>query len=190
MSHNPKIIFLVGRPGSGKGTQLHFLTQKTGFEVVRTGEMLRSKAKEEDLLGREVKRALDSGLLIPTPIIFSLWMPSILEFHEGGSKGIIFDGNPRKLYEAHLLEELFLMLSWGEPTLLYVDISEEESCKRLEKRGRDDDTEEYIKERLRWFKEEVLPVVDYYRNKGRIIEIDGEKSIEEVNQEIEKKLIL
>ncbi len=191
MEKNPaKIIFLVGRPGSGKGTQLRFLTEKTGFSVIRTGDMLREKAREDSLLGREVKKALDGGLLIPTPIVFSLWMPNILNFHEEGVKGIIFDGNPRKLYEAHLLEELFLMLSWGEPVLVYVKISEEESYKRLEKRGRSDDTQEDIKERLRWFNEEVVPVVEYYKKKGKIIEIDGEKSIEDVNREIEEKLIL
>ncbi len=182
-----KVIFLIGRPGCGKGTQLKFLTEKTGFSVVRTGEMLREKAKEDNLVGRKVAKSLSEGGLIPTPVVFSLWMPLMLRFNEDRVKGVIFDGNPRKLYEAHLLEELFLMLEWESPYAIYINISEEEALERLKKRGRDDDREEDIKERLGWFKEEVLPVRDYYFKKDKLIEINGEQSVEEVFKEIEEK---
>ncbi len=188
MSKKKSVIFFIGRPGCGKGTQIQFLKEKTGFEVIRTGEMLRKEAKKNSLLGKIVKDVLEKGKLIPTPVVFSLWMPIILKLNEKKVKGVIFDGNPRKLYEAHMLEELFSMLKWDDPYLLYLQISEKESFIRLQRRGREDDRKEDIKERLRWFKKEVEPVAGYYRKKKRAIEVDGEDTKEKVWKEIEKKL--
>ncbi len=182
-----KIIFLIGRPGCGKGTQLKFLTEKTGFSVVNTGELLRQKAKEEDVIGSNVSEVLKKGGLIPTPVVFSLWMPLVIERYNKKEKGLIFDGNPRKLYEAQMLEELFLMLKIDSPIVIYIKISEEESYLRLRKREREDDKEEDIKERLRWFKEEVEPIIAYYSGKNALIEINGEQSVEDVFKEIEEK---
>ncbi len=188
MQESPNIFFLVGRPGSGKGTQLSFLKEMTGFDVVKTGDLLRERAEKKDIVGEKTKEVLSEGKLIPTPIVFSLWMPLIIDLLGKNTKGLIFDGNPRKLYEAHMLEELFSMLDFKEPIALYVRISEEEACERLLKRGREDDREKDIKERLRWFKEEVMPVVDYYSKKDRLIEVNGEQSPEAVWREIEKKI--
>ncbi len=182
-----KVIFLIGRPGCGKGTQLKFLVEKTGFSVVNTGDLLREKAKEEDVIGNNVSEVLKKGGLIPTPVVFSLWMPFIIECYNKKEKGIIFDGNPRKLYEARMLDELFLMLKIDSPMVIYIKISEEESYSRLEKRRREDDKEEDIRERLRWFKEEVEPVIEHYSEKNVLIEINGEQSVEDVFQEIEEK---
>jgi adenylate kinase family enzyme len=182
-----KVIFLIGRPGCGKGTQLKFLKEKTGFSVVNTGELLRKKAEEKDVVGDKVSKVLEKGGLIPTPVVFSLWMPLVIECYNKKEKGLIFDGNPRKLYEARMLEELFLMLEIESLTMIYIRISEEEARLRLEKRGREDDNEEDIKERLRWFKEEVEPVIDYYFEKNALIEINGEQSVEDVSKEIEEK---
>ncbi len=182
-----KVIFLIGRSGCGKGTQLKFLKEKTGFSVVNTGELLRTKAKEDDIIGNKIFEVLRKGGLIPTPIVFSLWMPLVIECYNKKEKGLIFDGNPRKLYEARMLEELFLMLEIGFPTVIYIKISEEEAHLRLEKRGRENDNKEDVSERLRWFKEEVEPVIDYYSQKNALIEINGEQSIEDVSKEIEEK---
>ncbi len=183
-----KVIFLIGRPGCGKGTQLKFLTEKTNFSVINTGELLREKAKDSDLIGRKINEILKKGGLIPTPVVFSLWMPRILDFYNQEEKGIIFDGNPRKLYEAKMLEELFLMLGVSSPKVIYIKISEEESLLRLKKRGREDDREEEIEERLEWFKKEVLPVVEYYSSKDDLIEINGEQKVEDVFKEIEREI--
>jgi len=182
------VFFLIGRPGSGKGTQLSFLKEMTGFDVVKTGNLLRERAREKDIIGKKIKEVLSEGKLIPTPIVFSLWMPLIIDYFGKNTRGLIFDGNPRKLYEAHMLEELFSMLDFKEPIALYVKISEEEARKRLLKRGREDDREEDIRERLRWFKEEVMPVVDYYAKKDKLIEINGEQSPEAVWKETEEKI--
>jgi adenylate kinase len=184
-----KVIFLMGRPGCGKGTQLKYLIEKTGFKVIKTGELLREKAKEDSALGRKTKEVLLEGKLMPTPLVFMLWMPLLAEFHEQEDvKGIVFDGNPRKFYEAKMLEEVFEMFGWDEIKTCYIKISEEESYERLRKRKRMDDTDDEIKERLSWFKDEVEPVIDYFKEKGILVEVNGEQSVEDVWKEIEEKL--
>ncbi len=181
-----KILSIIGRPGSGKGTQVDILSKKTGFGIIRTGELLRQKAKEEDLIGKKIKQVFHHGGLIPTPIVFSLWMPKLEEFRKSEVKGVIFDGNPRKLYEAYMLQEVFDMFEWKEFRACYIDISEKEAYFRLAKRKRKHYSGD--KERLSWFKTEVAPVIDYYRKKGVLVEVNGEQSIEKVQEELCEKL--
>ena len=178
----------MGRPGCGKGTQIKFLEKKTGFKVIKTGELLRQREKENDFISKKITETLSKGGLIPTPLVFLLWMPRLTRYREEGASGVIFEGNPRKLYEAKMLEELFEMFGWGDVFLLYIDISEREARERLLKRGRSDDNEEDIKERLSWFNDEVRPVIEYFNKKSSVFRVDGEKSVNEVKKEIEEKL--
>ncbi len=183
-----KVIFFLGKPGSGKGTQIKYLEQKTGFEVIRTGELLRARAKNKDYMGEKIKKCLDEGGLIPTPVVFLLWMPLLIEFKEKNIQGVIFDNNPRKLYEAKLLGEVFNMFEWSDVSVVYLKISDKEAHKRLSQRKRSDDTEKNIKERLDCFQKEVMPVIDYYEEQKKLIEINGEGTIEGIKEEIHKKV--
>lgn len=184
------IVSVIGRSGAGKGTQAQLLQEKTGFALIRTGDLLRKRAKKNDAVGKVVKQVLDQGGLIPTPVVFSLWMPLLEKIKgEGKARGIIFDGNPRKLYEARMLEEVFEMFGWKDRfRACYITVSENEAKKHLLQRTRYDDIPEGIKGRLRYFRKEVRPMLDYYRKKGVLIEVNGEQSIEAVRQEIFKKL--
>ncbi len=184
-----QIISVIGRPCAGKGTQIKFLEEETGFPVVRTGTMLREKAKDDDILGRKIKEVFEKGLLHPTPFVFSIWTPFLLKIKESSEKGVIFDGNPRKLYEARMLEELFEALDWKDSwKVIYIDIAEEDSYERMKKRKREYDSEEDIKTRLLWFNEEVLPVIDYFEKKGALLRVDGRGSVEEVWERIKKQI--
>ncbi len=182
-----KVIFFIGRSGSGKGTQLKFLLEETGFELIETGKLLRERGKKEDLLGKKVAEYTTTGKLVPTPITFMAYMPTLMEFYEKSPRGVVFDGSPRKLYEAKMLEEVLEMFGWEDFCFCYIDISEEEAYKRLRKRGRVDDRDEDIKERLTWFREEVEPVIEHYRKKGALIEVNGKQSVEEVWKELKEK---
>src|SRR3989344_8404765 len=102
----PYLIVILGRPGSGKGTQATLLEKKFKFEHLSTGQLLRDRAKKRDFLGKVIHKTLDAGKLMPTPIVFQLWMPRLERFrHQKKFKGVLFDGSPRKLYEARMLDE-------------------------------------------------------------------------------------
>lgn len=181
-----KVVSLIGRPGCGKGTQIEKILRVTNWEPIQTGKLLRKRAKKDDFIGKKIKETLSKGGLIPTPLVFNIWMPKLIEIRQSkNSDGVIFDGNPRKLYEAKMLTEVFQMFNWGSVfTPIHLKISEEESKKRLKKRGRYDDNEREIERRLGWFQSDVIPVLDYYKEKGILVEANGEQKINEVTESL------
>ncbi|MDO8655446.1 MAG: nucleoside monophosphate kinase, partial [bacterium] len=109
----PYVIVILGRPGSGKGTQAGLLEKRFKFEHLSTGQLLRERAMKRDFLGKVIHKTLDAGKLVPTPIVFQLWMPRLERFrHSKKFKGILFDGSPRKLYEARMLDETLVFYDW------------------------------------------------------------------------------
>ena len=186
------VLSMLGRPGAGKETQIELLQQDMKkYEVIRTGILLRKKAKHKDLIGRKLRYVLNRGFLVPTPIVFSLWMPRLIRVKNNEQKyrGVVLDGNPRKLYEAQMLDEVFEMFNWDKCfRVCYIHISEKESRKRLKARDRFDDASKEIEERLRWFRTDVEKALAYYRKRGVLVEVNGEQSQEAVRREIQKKL--
>jgi len=190
-SEDFQIFIVLGKSGSGKGTQVEFLQKKFGFELISSGALLRKRATVSDFVGKRINELITKGILTPTPIIFHLWLHRFEELQEKGVKKIIFEGSPRKVYEAMLLEEILPFYHWkGNVRAIHIDISDEEAMKRLLGRARSDDDKEAIQNRLEWYKEEVAPVVQYYRDKGVLTEINGEQSIEDVQKEILETLQL
>ncbi|MDP2735448.1 MAG: nucleoside monophosphate kinase, partial [bacterium] len=111
----PYLIVILGRPGSGKGTQAALLEKKFKFEHLSTGQLLRDRMKKTDLVGKVIKKTLHSGKLVPTPIVFQLWMPRLERFrHDRKFSGAILDGSPRKLYEARMLDETLDFYGWDQ----------------------------------------------------------------------------
>lgn len=184
------IISMVGRAGAGKGTQAKLLQKKTGFVLIGTGDLLRKRAQKKDIVGKIVKKVLSEGGLMPTPIVFALWMPVLEKIkNEGSTKSIIFDGGSRKLYEAQMLDEILEMFGWQDRLrICYIDISKKEAIKRLLLRGRNDDHLSEIKERLAYFSTEIGPMLRYYKKRKILIKVDGEQSTKNVYDEITKKL--
>lgn len=184
-------IAILGRSGSGKGTQAELLEKTFHLKHISTGALLRKRGEQGDLVGRTIKRELEQGKAIPTPLTFMLWMPELDALYNdpGEWRGILFDGSPRKVNEAQMLDDTLELYGWQDYfCVLNVVISEEESMKRLLKRGRTDDEEKDIKERLGWFKTLVEPTIEHYRAKGKLIDINGEQPIEAVQEEIVSKL--
>ena len=188
---NFTVLIVLGKSGSGKGTQVEKLAEQYGLKIISSGSLLRARAEEKDFVGNRIAGILDKGGLIPTPIIFHLWLHELEKIREAenGVKGLIFEGSPRKLYEAYLLDETLWFYNLEKNMrVVHLDITDEEAVKRLLARKRYDDTEAAIRERLQWYKAEVVPAIEYYREKGKLIEIKGEQSIEAVHQEIMEKL--
>lgn len=192
----PLVLAMLGKSGAGKGTQVNLLKETFDFEYIGSGELLRRKKLENDFTGRSIAKAIDNGDLVPTPVVFSLWMEKLNEIKEKAlDSGILIDGSPRKILEAQLLEESIKWYGWNDNfKVILIDITDEEALKRVKERGkngnRPEDGEEGTKKRLSWFKEEVEPVISFYEKNGRLIRINGEQSVEDVYNEILEKVNL
>ncbi len=217
MSDNEKPLnfILIGRSGSGKGTQAELLKKKfSNLWSFSTGALLRDLSKQGTDVSERIKEVLEKGGLPIDMVAIGLWMYHI-SYNLKRDKGLMTDGSPRRLNEAKILDELLEFLERKERTYVFlIDISEEEAFDRLTKRRicvkcekliphvtpykdwekcekcggelehRYDDNPDAIRGRLDYFNERVLEVLDYYRDQGRLIEIDGEQGIEKVHEDI------
>jgi adenylate kinase len=192
-------IALFGPPGAGKGTQSAFLIEKYDLFYISTGDLLRKELAEETKLGLEAKSIIAAGKLVSDEIIVQILEKTIKENSQAG--GFLFDGFPRTTIQAYILEGLMIKLNTSLNCLISIEVPEDESVARLLNRGltsgRSDDNEDIIRNRLREYEDKTLPVLNYYKEKGNYIAIDGHKSVEEVtaqieeiiNQELSKKLM-
>ncbi len=181
------LVFL-GRSGSGKDTHYRLLAnQYKNHLMVNTGDLFRRLARTRGLLGKKVKEILDAGDLPPG------WLASFLLLRELVDKlekdhHLFAVAAPRRIEEAELFDEVMVFMDRRKPVAIYLNVSEKEAAKRLLERGREDDTPGAIKHRLQYFKENVLPVVAYYRERKRLIEVDGELAKEVVHRKITEAL--
>ena len=174
-------IILIGIQGAGKSTQGNILSEKLKIPYLSTGHIFREMAKEKTPLGRYIKETVNAGYLIPDDKALEI-VNEYLHRPEY-KKGYIMDGFPRTIIQAKAFEN-------GIDKVVYLKVSDKEALWRLS--GRDDDREDNtlkaIRKRINLFHEFTEPVLDYYREKGILLEIDGEKSIEEITKEILSKL--
>ena len=133
-----KVYTFLGRAGCGKGTQAELLVDKFGLIYIGSGELLRQRTQQKDFTGKKTSQTMEKGELVPTSLIFQLWINRLEEIKKSENsnfKGIIFDGSPRKLIEAQLLEEALKWYEWDKNfRAILIDISREEAFNRLTKR--------------------------------------------------------
>lgn len=178
------ILLLIGPSGSGKGTQIEFLKKRVkNARVIYPGQILRDLVSRPTLTAKFLRPYLQKGLLVPGWLASFTWMKVLFqELIEGES--IIFDGTPRQVSEAKLLDEVIGWYKKPLPKAIFIDIGPEVAWRRLLERGRFDDTELAIKERLKFFRKNVLPVVKYYEKRKRLIRVNGEQSEKKVDEDI------
>jgi len=110
-----KFLAILGKPGSGKGTQADFLEKKFPFEHISTGALLRQRIKKNDFIAKRLHEIMEMGGLVPTAAVFQLWMPRLERLrNQKKFQGVLFDGSPRKLYEASMLDELLDLYQWDK----------------------------------------------------------------------------
>lgn len=195
----PRTIIFIGPQGSGKGTQIEKLhtTLKQADPTrpvvdIQTGRRFRAMAaKGEGYTERHVSKTLDSGVLQPLFLSVSLWADAMRE-HVDDNCHVLIDGFPRTIDEAHVLESALAFYKRSQIEVVNLDTPEAVVEERMQERAREDDTQESIKARLAWYRNEVLPVIEYYRNRegATVYDIDGTTSIEEVAVSIQKTLQL
>jgi adenylate kinase family enzyme len=133
---------------------------------------------------------MERGELQPAFLAIHVWSHLLIE-QMNEEKHVIIDGTPRKLEEAKILDEAMQFYNRGKIKIIYMNVSDEWATARLSGRGRTDDkSAEEIKKRLAWFKKDVMPAVEYFKNNPHVdfLDINGEQTIEEVKQEIFSKL--
>lgn len=191
-------FIFIGPSGSGKGTQAELLIEllkkiypdrRTLY--IQTGEDLREFVKGDTYTQRITGEMLSKGELIPEFLSVYTWIKHLIDEYDG-SQNIIFDGTPRKVHEAGVLDSVFGVYGLSKPRVINIELSREESFKRLLDRKRSDDTEEDIRNRLSWYESSVIPTIEFYRNNPSydLISINGEQSVKQVFEDIVKATAL
>ena len=189
------IIFL-GPQGSGKGTQVQLLKDYLTLQDpsrpiihIDMGAELRKFVSGGGYTQDAVDASLKRGELQPVFLTGYLVAKAFIDGLKG-NEHVIVDGFPRTLENLMFFNSGVSFYKRLHPTLLYVNVSDEEAIKRLIKRGRYDDTEDNIRKRLQWTRDQVMPTVEQFRANPdyRCLEINGEQSVEDVQKEIITKL--
>ena len=208
----PRVIYLMGPPGGGKGTRAHRLAEKIGYSRFSTGDAFREVSRQDSELGRRVKETIDNGFLAPPEMAAEIVIAAVRTRIEAG-EGLIFDGTPRTVEESKVVDDFFAEQGYGKPLIMYLAVDKNEMIRRnsirkfclgiagdfpvvtdedrerCEKAGGkigtrpDDDPTKFA---TRWdeFMTRTYPVVEGYRQKGIVHEVDGMPSVEEVHAQI------
>lgn len=204
----PETIVILGAPGSGKDTQSEFLANVLGYKIISTGDLCRILAGHNE----EVKKIMEKGDLIPDGIIEDELISTFALLPE--EQPVILDGYPRNLEQAKKLNTILEQNERKLDRVIYINVSEEEAIKRIGKRRvctrcgkfsvfngkeicnecggelalRDDDTPQAVKERFQVFHEATEPMIDYFKEDGKLAEVNGNGSVEEVREEIKRTI--
>jgi adenylate kinase len=174
-------LVLIGIQGAGKSTQGNMLSEKYNIPYLSSGHIFREMAKEKTQLGRWLKETLNSGALVPDDTTLEIVL-TYLQKPEY-SNGYILDGFPRTVVQAEAFNGAL-------DKVVYLKVSDKEALWRISGRNdvRDDETLQAIRKRIQLFHELTEPVVEYYRGKGKVVEVDGEIAVEEVFAQIVEAL--
>lgn len=175
-------LVLLGPPGSGKGTQAEILEGELGVPAISTGDMLREAVAENSPLGRQVESIMSSGALVDDATMAEVVRERLGRRDAVG--GFILDGYPRTLPQAETLRSILEGSEAELDAVVLVDVPEEELISRALARGRSDDSEEVIRERLRVYREKTRPLVEHYEERSLLRTVDGHAGIEEVSRRI------
>ncbi|BFZ20716.1 hypothetical protein BsWGS_23755 [Bradybaena similaris] len=182
---NIPVIFVIGGPGSGKGTQCEKIVRKYGFTHLSSGDLLRAEVASGSERGKNLTAIMEKGELVPMETVLGL-MKEAMEVRASISKGFLIDGYPRELEQGLRFEKEVAPAKF----VLCFDVSDDTMTKRLlgraQSSGRVDDNEETIKKRLKTFHDVTQPVIDYYTKKGKVKMIAAEGSADEVFTMVDK----
>lgn len=164
-------VLLLGPPGAGKGTQAVKLAEKLGIPQISTGELFRRNIEEGTKLGVEAKRYLDAGDLVPSDLTNELVDDRLN--NPDAANGFILDGYPRSVEQAKALHEMLERLGTDIDAVLEFRVSEEVLLERLKGRGRADDTDDVILNRMKVYRDETAPLLEYYRDQLKTVDAVG-----------------
>lgn len=191
-----KTVIFIGPQGSGKGTQIERMKEvleandRRRVVDIQTGRRFRAlAAKQETFAEDKVAASMNAGTLQPDFLVAVLWGQAMVDQLDPKSH-LLIDGFPRTVKQIPDLQDAFNFFERGHLDIVNLETPEEVVRERMQSRARADDTADSIEERLRWYREETLPVLAYYRERpdATVHDIDGRLSIEEVHQAIRAAL--
>lgn len=207
-----KVIYVMGAPGSGKGTQAKLLSEKLGYHQFSTGDAFRAVARQDTDLGRRVKETIDNGYLASPDMAAEIVMAAVSRQIEA-QKGIVFDGTPRTVPEATIVDDFFKEKKYGIPLVIYLRVDQAEVARRNSQRRyclnipgdfpvvtaddsrrcvelggtigtRADDDPKKFETRWSEFLDKTLPVIEEYSKRGMVHEVDGMPAIPKVHERV------
>ena len=183
-------LLLLGPPGAGKGTQAQRLVEGLDIPQISTGDMLRAAVASGSEIGRQAKGYMDAGKLVPDEVVIGVAEERLREPDAKG--GFILDGFPRTVAQAEALDGILEKLGCQLERCVSIEVKEARLVERLLKRaeieGRSDDNEESIRIRMAEYHAKTKPLVDYYRERGVLAEVDGFGSVDEVAARIQDSI--
>ena len=179
-------LLLLAAPGGGKGTQGERLASHFGIRHISSGDVLRAAAGDGSPAGREVAAYQQRGDLVPDQIVFDLLVPVVAAAAAGG--GYILDGFPRTVPQAITAADIGARLDLTLDATIYLHVPEEVLVQRLLARARPDDTPDVIRHRLEVFTDTTRPLIEYYRNRGILVEVNADQPPESITEEIVSRL--
>ncbi len=208
-------LALFGPPGAGKGTQAQLLTDRYDLAHVSSGDIFRHNLRQGTPLGLRAKKYMDRGELVPDEVVIDIMLSKVMSIH--ADDGFILDGFPRNTRQAEELEAALTARARNIDKVLHIDVCEEELARRLGGRfvcrdcqapfthqgdgpppacqrcqgdlyQRDDDRPEAVQRRIGVYRDETMPVLAFYRDRGLLADIPGKDSVDKVFKRIVETL--
>jgi len=174
-----RLVFL-GPPGAGKGTQAELLSETLGIPHISTGDLFRANISQGTAIGIEAKKYLDAGDLVPPEITVDMVRARLNE--PDASKGFILDGFPRSIEQAEALNSILADLDTELDAVVSFVVDPDVVVERMLARGRADDTEDVIRNRMAVYDKETAPLLEYYGDQVKTVDAVGE--VDEVHQRV------
>ncbi|WP_295656522.1 adenylate kinase [uncultured Nocardioides sp.] len=179
-------LIIMGPPGAGKGTQARFIAEHFGIPAISTGDIFRANVSAGTALGVEAQRYMDSGEYVPDKITNMMVRNRIDE--KDADPGFLLDGYPRTLAQVEELDGMIAFTGHVLDAVVVLTVDQDEIVQRLlgraELEGRADDTEDVIRRRQELYVEQTEPLIEVYRRRGLIVEIDGMGEVDQVTERI------
>ncbi len=179
-------LILMGPPGAGKGTQARFVAERFGVPAISTGDIFRANVSQGTPLGVEAKKYMDAGEYVPDEVTNRMVRNRIEE--PDAAPGFLLDGYPRTLAQVEELDEMIAHTGHALDAVVVLSVNEEQLVERLLARaqteGRADDTEDVIRRRQEVYREQTEPLIDVYRGRDLLVEVDGTGEVAEVTDRI------
>ncbi len=180
----------MGPPGAGKGTQARFIAEQFSIPAISTGDIFRANVSAGTPLGVEAKGYMDAGRYVPDEVTNSMVADRLAQ--ADAAEGFLLDGYPRTVAQVHELDGMLAGAETELDAVLVLTVDGEEIVQRLLHRatveGRADDTEDVIRTRQQVYAEETAPLIEVYRERGLLVEVDGMGEVDEVTQRLAEAL--